>query len=105
MMDNMLQSTEHSDVTLICEDKMEIRAHKNILTASIEFFKEILQLDKNPVTDIYLKGIKFTEMEPILRFIYLGEPTVCKETINVLLSVAKSLDIKDLSETNDDDEQ
>ena len=105
MMDNMLQSTEHSDVTLICEDKKEIRAHKNILSASSEFFKEILQLDKNPVTMIYLKGIQFTEMEPILRFIYLGEATVYKETINVLLSVAKSLDIKDLSENNEDDEQ
>ena len=59
-----------NDVTLICEGKRHIRAHKNILSASSDFFKNILQLDKNRVAIIYLKGIMFIEMESILQFVY-----------------------------------
>ena len=104
MMENMLQSNEWSDVTLVCEDKNQMKAHKNILSSASDFFRDIFHLDKNPTTVIYLKGIKSTEMELILQYIYLGEAVVYEEKINSLLSVAKSLDIRDLCENTEIDE-
>ena len=104
MMENMLQSSEWSDVTLICEDKNQMKAHKNILSSASDFFRDMFQLDQNPTTIIYLKGIKSTEMESILQYMYLGEAIVYEETINSLLSVAKSLDIRDLCENTEIDE-
>ena len=53
---------------------------------------------------MYLKGIQYSEMESILQFIYLGEATIFEERMDELLTVAKSLEIKELyhaaTETN-----
>ena len=63
-----------ADVTLVTDDKKQIKAHRNILSACSSVFKEILQINTNnnhPV--IYLRGIQHSEIESILQFIYLGE--------------------------------
>ena len=62
-----------ADVTLVTDDKKQIKAHRNILSACSSVFKEILQINTNnnyPV--IYLRGIQYPEMESILQFIYLN---------------------------------
>ena len=108
MMKNLMMNEDFSDVTLVTEDRKHIHANKNILGLSIPAFKDILQKEKNSCTAIYLRGIKYSEMELILQFIYLGEATLYEEGIDEFLSVAKSLDIKELcnteTESNDDNE-
>ena len=47
---------------------------------------------------IYLRGIQYSEIESILQFIYLGEAKVFKERMNIFLSVAKNLEIRELSQ-------
>ena len=66
-----MTSGEFADVTLVTDDKQQIRAHRNILSACSPVFKNILQLDGNntyPV--IYLRGIQYSEMESIMKFIW-----------------------------------
>ena len=99
MMREMMTSEEFTDVTLVTDDKKTIRAHRNILSACSLVFKNILQMQitkSHPV--IYLRDIQYSEIESILQFIYLGEAKVFKERMNNFLSVAKNLEIRELSQ-------
>ena len=48
MLQQMRSSEELTDVTLICDDKKQIKAHKNILGASSSKFKTIVNLNQKP---------------------------------------------------------
>ena len=98
----MITSHEFTDVTLVTDDKQQIRAHRNILSACSPVFKNILQIDcnsTNPV--IYLRGIQHSEMESIMQFIYLGEARFYEERMGDFLKVSKDLEIKNLSTGNE----
>ena len=91
-------SSEFADVTLVTDDKQQIRAHRNILSACSPVFKNILQIDSNSINPvIYLRGIQHSEMESIMQFIYLGEAKLYEERMNEFIKVSKDLEIKDLS--------
>ena len=88
----MMTSGEFADVTLVTDDRQQIRAHRNILSACTPLFKNILLFDSsnaNPV--IYLKGIQYSEMDSILQFIYLGEAKLSEERMSKFLIVSKNL--------------
>ena len=96
MMSQMMTTTEFADVTLVSEDRKYIKAHRNILSACSPVLKDILSMDKNSSTFIYLRGIQYSELECILHYFYLGEATLSNERINEFLAVAKILEIKSL---------
>ena len=92
-----------TDVTLVTDDKKQIKAHRNILSACSSVFKEILQTNKNnnhPL--IYLRGIEHFEMESILQYIYLGEAKFYEERMSEFFTVAKNLDIRELTKGIED---
>ena len=94
----MMTSNEFADVTLITDDKQQIRAHRNILSACSPVFKNILKLDSgNNNSVIYLRGIQHLEMESIIKFIYLGEARISEEKMSEFLTVSKNLEIEELS--------
>ena len=94
----MMTSSEFADVTLVTDDKQQIRAHRNILSACSPVFKSILQIDsKNAYPVLYLRGIQYSEMESIMQFIYLGEARLYEERMSEFLTVSKNLEIKELS--------
>ena len=94
----MMTSSEFADVTLVTDDKQQIRAHRNILSAASPVFKSILQIDSNNANPvIYLRGIQHSEMESIMQFIYLGEARFYEERMSEFLTVSKNLEIKELS--------
>ena len=95
MMKEMMTSGAFADVTLVCDNKKHIRAHKNILAACSSVFNDILQVENSSV--IYLKGVNFSDMKSILEYIYLGEATVDQAQIEHFFDNAKSLDIKGLN--------
>ena len=102
----MSSDDSFADVTLVTDDKKQIKAHRNILSACSSVFKEILQINSNnshPV--IYLRGIQHSEMESILQFIYLGEAKFYEERMNEFLNVAKNLDIRELAKANEDGDE
>ena len=109
MMRELMMNEEFSDVTLVTEDKKQIKANVIILSACSPIFKDILKKEKNSNTTMYLRGIQYSEMESIMQFMYLGEAKVYQERLDELLAVAKSLEIKELcvteTETNDKTEE
>ena len=98
IMKEFMIDEEFSDVTIVTEDKKQIKANINILSASSPIFKDILKKEKNSNTILYLRGIQYSEMETIIQFIYLGEATLSIERIEEFLALAKSLEIKELVE-------
>ena len=91
-----MTSGEFADVTLVTDDKQQIRAHRNILSACSPVFKNILQLNTNitnPV--IYLRGIQHCEMEAIMQFFYRGEAKIYEERMSEFLMVSENLEIKE----------
>ena len=88
-----------TDVTLVTDDKKQIKAHRNILSACSSVFKEIFQINSNNNHSVvYLRGIQHSDMESILQFIYLGETNLHKERLNEFLIVAKDLGIQELGD-------
>ena len=85
-------SNELTDVTLVCEDKKQFKAHKIILTANSPFFKDMIGEISNTNLLIYIRGVHSYEMESILEFIYLGAATFSVERMGEFLEVAKDLD-------------
>ena len=92
MLHNMRTSDNFTDVTLVCDDQKEIKAHKVVLSACSSVFNSIFTQHNLPL--IYLRGIQHVEMESILQFIYLGQTSFYQERIKEFLKVAKDLDIK-----------
>ena len=94
----MMTSNEFADVTLITDDKQQIKAHRNILSAASPVFKSIFQIDSNNASQvIFLMGIQHSEMESIMQFIYLGEARFNEERMSEFLTLSKNLEIKELS--------
>ena len=108
MMKELMMKDDFADVTLVSENRKHMKAHKNILSACSPVLKDIVKLEQSAKPIIYMKGIKFSELEAIMQFMYLGEATLHEERMKEFLSVAKSLEIKKLcnvkTETNNDDD-
>ena len=49
---------DFADVTLVCEDGMQIETHKVILASSSPLLMEILQRNKHPHPMIYMRGLR-----------------------------------------------
>merc|ERR1712133_34542 len=97
MLHDMMKSDELTDVTLVCDDKIQLKAHKIVLSACSSVFKNILSSLPQNSSVIYFKGIQHQEMESILEFMYLGVATLHQERMNEFLNVAKNLEIKEIN--------
>jgi len=87
------------DVTLACEDE-QIQAHKVILSACSPFFRGVLRRNPHAHPLLYLKGVKFTDLQSVLSFMYHGEVNVAQEELNSFLAVAEELRVKGLTQNN-----
>ena len=73
--------TDLSDVTLATEDDGRLSAHKVILAASSPLFKRLLQKNSNSHPLLYLMGVKLSQLQQLLSYIYLGQCGIfCKTT-------------------------
>ena len=97
MFKDLYEKEKHSDVTLVCDDQTQFKAHKIVLRACSPVFKKII--DNNPSQHplIYLRGIQSYEMESILQFMYLGEGKFYYERMAEFIKVAKDLEVKEIS--------
>ena len=97
MMHEMLKSTELTDVTLVCDNKKQLKAHKFFLSACSSVFKNIFNDLSQNDSVVYLIGFQHQEIESILEFMYFGSTTFHQERLNEFVSVAKNFEIKEIS--------
>ena len=98
MLNGIMKSEEFTDVTLVCDDKRQFRAHKIVLSACSSVFKSIITEVPQNNQVIYLRGIQHQELKSILEFMYLGMATCHQERMQEFLNVAKDLEIKEICE-------
>ena len=104
LMQCLLESSKSSDVTLVCDDKIKFKAHKFVLIACSPVFQSIIDdLPNKDDSVIYLRGVLSQEMKSILQFMYLGQATFYQDRMNEFISVARSLEIKEIGKVDFDE--
>ena len=93
----MRKDSDFSDVTLVCEEDLQIEAHKVILAAPSPFFSRALKRNKHSHPMIYMRGITAKDLSAIVDFIYHGEANVYQEDLEGFLDLAEELQLKGLA--------
>jgi len=92
------------DVTLVCENN-QVQAHKVIIAACSPFFKTILRRNPHQHPLLYMKGVLYDDLVSVLNFMYKGEVNVAQEQLNSFLAVAEDLQVKGLTQSNNDNKE
>ena len=93
-----------ADVTLVSDDQVQTEAHKVVLSACSPVLKTLLVNNPHSHPLLYLRGIKKTELQAILKFMYFGETQIYDNKINDFVSVAKDLEVKEISEQQEEED-
>ena len=88
------------DVTLVGDDHKQIAAHKLVLSACSDFFKDVLYSNTHSHPLIYLDGLGALELNLVLDYIYQGEVQIYQENLDRFLEIAKKLKLDGLMATN-----
>ena len=87
-----------SDVTLVSDDMKHIQAHKLVLSACSEYFRNILEHTNKSHAYIFIDGVNSRELEQIHEFIYSGEVTFHQNDLNLFMASAKKLKIEGIED-------
>merc|ERR1719245_2174480 len=87
------------DVTLATDDGHIIEAHKLILTAGSEFFKNILKNTQHPKPYIHLKGVRRLDLEHAINFLYHGKVDIAQDDLVNFLEISQDLQVKGIQST------
>ena len=92
------------DVTLVSEDFKHIPAHKLVLSACSEYFKNILQETKQSQPLLCLDGVNSADLQNVLDYVYEGEVRIFQENLDRFLEVAQKLKLDGLLSNDDNDD-
>ena len=90
-----------TDVTLVCDDRYRIEAHRIVLCASSPLLRDFITINTQSHPLIYLKGVKGPNLSSIMQFLYTGEVRIKEEEMPSLLQLARELEIVELQEPKD----
>ena len=93
---NLWTDHEFADVTIATVDDHQVRAHKVILASCSALFRNILSKNPHQSPLIYLKDIPYTQLDLIMKFVYLGQCEVSHEDVGRFLDIGKELQIQGL---------
>ena len=100
MFRQLRNDTAFTDVTLVSEDLVHVRAHRVILAAASDIFQSILSNASpspgNSQPLLYLKGVRHSQLEALLTFVYNGEVEVEEKNLEELMKAAMELQVKGL---------
>merc|ERR1719319_128929 len=89
---DMRSDGDFTDVTLVCENEVTVKAHRVILSSCSSFFKAALRRKARArQRRLYLRGMRGDLMEAAMDFIYLGEVTLAREEVEEFLSLGMDL--------------
>ena len=98
MLQNLRNFGELADVTIVCDDDIQIKAHKAILSTFSPVIKKILNSLQQTDSVIHFAGVDLKEVVSILEFMYLGQTVITKAECRQLLAVARDLEIMEIVE-------
>ena len=89
----LMKDQELVDVTLVCDDNKQIKAHTVILSAGSQFFSSIFRNNPHQHPLVYLYGIAWSDLEAVVEFLYLGEASVKENSLKGFLDISEKLKI------------
>ena len=98
MLKDLYEEGKYSDITLVCDDQTQFKAHKIVLRACSPVLKKIIDNNSRQHPLIYLRGIHSYELVSILQFMYLGEGRSNYERMEEFIKVAKDLEVGGISD-------
>uniref|UniRef100_A0A0K8SSE6 BTB domain-containing protein n=1 Tax=Lygus hesperus TaxID=30085 RepID=A0A0K8SSE6_LYGHE len=96
-----LLTNEHFvDVTLACESRM-VKCHKVVLSACSAYFEKLLVQNPCQHPIIFMKDMKYWEVQALVDFMYKGEVNVTQDELASLLKAAEALEVRGLCGQHD----
>ena len=92
------------DVTLVSDDQYQITAHKLVLSASSDYFKNIFKNNKISNPFLCLDGVSSIDLNNILDFIYNGQVKIYQDHLDRFLTVAQRFKLEGLLKGENDGE-
>ena len=90
------------DVTLVGQDQTKVFAHRLVLSACSDFFKNIFYSNTHSHPMLYLDGVDSAEINLMLDYIYQGEIQIQQEHLDRFLDVAKKFKLEGLMGFDED---
>ena len=84
------------DITIVTDDNEQVAAHKLVLSACGEYFKNIFKRNKNLNLLLCIEGVNSAEFGNILDYIYNGEVQISQENLDRFLEVAQRFQLEGL---------
>ena len=91
----LYESKKFSDVTLVTEDQKIIKAHKFILSANSNMFKSIFESKEIESSSVFLRGVSFLSLLPIVEFCYIGKADVGQDCVTEFIETAADLKVSE----------
>ena len=93
------------DVTIVTDDNDQVAAHKLVLSASSQYFKNIFKKNKHSHPLLCLEGLNSKDVRNLMDYIYIGEVKIFQEDLDRFLNVAQRLKIEGLLTNPDADKE
>ena len=84
------------DVTLVRDDHSQVSAHKLVLSACSEYFKNIFKNNKHSHPLLCLEGVSSNDLNNVLDYIYNGETQIFQDNLDRFLDVAQRFKLEGL---------
>ena len=98
ILSDMIHSSEFTDVTFVCDEQLQISAHKAVVSSCSPVLKTIINNNPHPNPLIYLRGIKHADLQAVLQYMYLGEVNIQEEKLTEFLKLSKEFSIIGLTD-------
>ena len=88
------------DVTLVSDDHNKVSAHRLVLSACSDYFRNIFKNNQHSHPLLCLEGVSSEDLKNIMDYIYNGEVMVYQDNLDKFLSVAQRLKLEGLMSNN-----
>ena len=99
---SLRENQDFTDVTLACQDGLQVEAHKVVLAASSPFFNDLLRQNDKNYALIYMRGVMSIDVVNMIDFLYYGKVSVEQSHLEQFLAMAKELRLEGLTDSDDD---
>ena len=95
------------DVTLFSDDHNHVSAHKLVLSASSEYFRDIFRKSNMPQSEMLLclEGLNSQELNNVLEYMYNGEIKIFQDDLKRFMEIAERLKLEGLTGANEVNEE
>ena len=91
---NLRTETQLFDATLVGQDQKNVSAHRLVLSACSDFFKNIFSSNTHSHPMLYLDGVDSSDINLMLDYMYQGEVQIQQEQLHRFLEGANKFKLE-----------